>query len=40
MFMENEKRFTKPEAEVVEFYDDDIILTRGEGDMGDIIYPW
>ena len=35
--MEN-KRFIKPEAEVINFYDNDIILTSG--DMGDINYPW
>ncbi len=38
--MEN-KRFIKPEALVIKFYDDDIILTSGEGDVGGgINYPW
>lgn len=38
--MEKEKKFTRPEAEVIEFYDEDIILTSGEGDIGNISYPW
>ena len=38
--MKKEKRFVKPEAEIVEFYNDDIILTSGEGDVGGINYPW
>ena len=38
--MKTEKRFTNPEAEIVEFYDNDIILTSGEGDIGGVSYPW
>ena len=38
--MKTEKRFINPEAEVIEFYDDDIILTSGEGDIGGVSYPW
>ena len=38
--MKKEKRFVKPEAEIVEFCNDDIILTSGEGDVGGINYPW
>ena len=37
--MENRK-FIKPLAELVEFYDTDIIVTSGEGDVGEINYPW
>lgn len=29
-----DKKFTKPEAELIEFKIDDIILTSGEGDVG------
>ena len=38
--MKIEKRFIKPEIEIIEFCNDDIILTSGEGDMGGIAYPW
>ena len=39
--MKKEKRFVKPEAEIVEFCNDDIIVTSGEGDIGGgINYPW
>ena len=38
--MNKEKKFNKPEAEIVEFNNDDIILTSGEGVMGNIGYPW
>ena len=38
--MKNKKEFINPEAEVVEFYDNDIILTSGEGDIGGVSYPW
>ena len=30
-----EKRFLKPEAEVIEFYDSDIIVTSNIGDVDD-----
>ena len=38
--MENKERFLKPEAKVVEFYDEDIILTSnglGSEDVEEII---
>ena len=38
--MEKEKVFVKPEADVFEFNNEDIILTSGEGDVGSIDYPW
>ena len=38
--MNNENKFIKPEAEVIEFNNEDIILTSGEGDVGSIDYPW
>ena len=38
--MKKEKRFVKPEAELIEFFNEDIILTSGEGDVGGINYPW
>lgn len=38
--MKTEKRFTNPEAEIIEFNNDDIILTSGEGDIGGVSYPW
>ena len=33
--MKKEKEFILPEAEIIEFIDDDIILTSGEIDEGD-----
>lgn len=38
--MENEKKYVKPEADIVEFENEDIILTSGEGDIGGASYPW
>ena len=38
--MKKAKIFIKPEAEMIEFFNDDIILTSGKGDMGGINYPW
>ena len=38
--MEKEKMFEKPEAEIVEFCAEDIIVASGENDMGEISYPW
>ena len=38
--MKNEKKFLKPEAKVVEFYDEDIILTSnglGSEDVEEVI---
>ena len=35
--MKNEKRFIKPEAQVIEFLNDDIIT---DSSIGDINYPW
>lgn len=39
--MNNEKKFLKPELTIVEFLDDEIILTSGEGDIEgeDVEYP-
>ena len=39
--MNNEKKFLKPELIIVEFLDDEIILTSGEGDIEgeDVEYP-
>lgn len=39
--MSNEKKFLKPELIIVEFLDDEIILTSGEGDIEgeDVEYP-
>lgn len=38
--MKKENKFIKPAAEVIEFDNEDIILTSGEGDVGSIDYPW
>lgn len=38
--MKKEKIFEKPIAIVIEFNNDDIILTSGEGDIGGINYPY
>ena len=38
--MKNKKRFLIPEAEIIRFNNDDIILTSGEGDIGEINHPW
>ena len=44
--MKKEKKFLKPEAEVIEFSINDIIVTSGDdvpaepGDMGKGSYPW
>lgn len=38
--MENEKKYVKPEADIIEFNNEDIIVTSGEGDIGGINYPW
>ena len=35
----DKKKFLKPEMEVIEFYDDDI-LTNATSGIGDIEYPW
>lgn len=39
--MSNEKKFLKPELIIVEFLDDEIIITSGEGDIEgeDVDYP-
>ena len=34
--MENKKKYVKPEAEVIEFSDTDIIVTSGENPWGTI----
>lgn len=33
--MKNEKKFLIPEAVLIKFNDEDIIVTSGEGDYGD-----
>lgn len=38
--MKKDNKFVKPEAEIVEFGNEDIIVTSGEGDVGQISYPW
>ena len=35
-----EKKFLKPEAEIVEFTNDDIITRSDENDFDSMSYPW